>query len=239
MKDKKLIAELNQALNGYANGGPLSTPLATPSETAIRNVQAAPNKVVTFDQYDQYNQYSDDDCDCEDGFDCDCGDMEDDFSCDEDDFTQQEEQLFSRFKDWLMRNSQLMSSPYEDEERGEASDLPEAEDSTEDNLDMDGDIESDVDGVNPDEDPNDEGIRRTIKGAHLVYKRKQPDGYFEELWFYNIGKDSNRDEMDVKRDILAATDIPPNATHSEDGTQEYSLWTVGNGQMLCIRGVPN
>lgn len=231
--DKRtLIAELNQALNGYANGGPLSTPLATPSETAIRNVQTAPNRVVALDQQDQYNQYSDDDsefdCDCEDEFDCDCGD---EFDCDDDEFSPEEDRMFSRFKDWLLQNSSLMS--HEDEESGGNDDI--------ENLDPEiDDLENnDLENNDPDDDPNDDGIKRSVKGAHLVYKRKQPDGYFEELWFYNIGKESTREEMEVKRDILAATDIPPNATHSEDGTQEYTLWTVGNGQMLCIKGVPN
>ena len=94
---------------------------------------------------------------------------------------------------------------------------------------------------NPDDidHPNRQGTIRTVKGAHLVYKRKTPDGFYEELWMYNIGKDTNRDEIELRKDILSGTDIPPESTRSPDGDQSYDLWTVGNGQMLKVMGLPN
>lgn len=88
------------------------------------------------------------------------------------------------------------------------------------------------------EDPNKQGLIRTVKGAKLVYKRQTDDGTFEELWIYNIGN-INRDEYEIRKDILAGTDIPLNKVISDDGTQEYELWTIGNAQIIKISGLPN
>ena len=95
------------------------------------------------------------------------------------------------------------------------------------------------DGPDELEDPNRQGMIRVVKGAHLVYKRKTPDGFYEELWMFNIGKDAARDEMVVRKEILSGTDIPETGTSSEDGLQSYELWTSGNGQMMKINGLPN
>lgn len=88
------------------------------------------------------------------------------------------------------------------------------------------------------EDPDRQGLIRTVKSAHLVYKRQAEDGSYEELWTYNIDNDV-RNELKIRRDILAGTDIPPNKRQSNDGTQHYDLWTLGNVQMLHIEGLPN
>jgi len=87
------------------------------------------------------------------------------------------------------------------------------------------------------EDPNHMGLIRTVKGAHLVYKRANPNGTFEELWFYNSG--DMKGELSVRKAILAGTDIPPNDTKSPDGSQTYEIWSVGNGEMLSVYGLPN
>lgn len=87
------------------------------------------------------------------------------------------------------------------------------------------------------DDPNRNGIIRTVDNAHLVYKRQSEDGSFEELWVYNT--DSMQGELKVRRDILAGTDIPQNRTQSEDGSQEYTIQTLGNGQIVHITGLPN
>jgi len=87
-------------------------------------------------------------------------------------------------------------------------------------------------------DPDRAGIIRTVKNAHLVYKRQEEDGTYEELWIYNI-HDSTNDEMDIRRDILAGTDIPAHKTKSLDGQQSYSAITMGNAQMLKVTGLPN
>jgi ribosome modulation factor len=87
------------------------------------------------------------------------------------------------------------------------------------------------------EDPDRQGVIRTVKSAHLVYKRQTEDGTYEELWIYNIG--NMRDELDVRKAILAGTDIPTSKTASPDGTQQYELWSAGNAELLQIRGLPN
>lgn len=87
-------------------------------------------------------------------------------------------------------------------------------------------------------DPNRAGIIRTVDNAHLVYKRQSEDGTYEELWIYNI-HDATNDDLDIRRDILAGTDIPAKKTKSPDGSQSYSITTMGNAQMLKIVGLPN
>lgn len=87
------------------------------------------------------------------------------------------------------------------------------------------------------EDPDKQGLIRTVKGSHLVYKRKSEDGTYEELWIYNAG--NMRDELEVRKAILAGTDIPTSKTQSPDGSQKYELWSAGNAEMLQIQGLPN
>lgn len=88
------------------------------------------------------------------------------------------------------------------------------------------------------QDPDAQGITRTVDKAHLVYKRQQEDGKFEELWIYNSG-DKLDDALNVRREILAGTDIPRGHTKSEDGQQSYTLTTMGNAQILHITGLAN
>jgi hypothetical protein len=85
----------------------------------------------------------------------------------------------------------------------------------------------------------DDAVKRHVKGAHLVFKRKTPDGLYEELWLYNVGKNTKSDEYAIRREILRGTDIESRDNESEDGTQSYSIWTAGNAQMLHIVGLPN
>lgn len=102
-------------------------------------------------------------------------------------------------------------------------------------ADTDLDLEGEVD---PSGDPDRQGIIRVVDNAHLVYKRQSEEGTFEELWTYNIGS-SVKDELKIRRSILAGTDIPQNRTQSEDGSQTYKLTTMGNAQLLHITGLPN
>lgn len=88
------------------------------------------------------------------------------------------------------------------------------------------------------DDPDYQGIIRTVPNAHLVYKRQQTNGTFEELWQYNIGKDFKK-ELEIRRAILAGTDIPQMKMRSPDGSQAYELWTAGNCQLLRVIGLPN
>lgn len=88
------------------------------------------------------------------------------------------------------------------------------------------------------QDPNAQGIIRTVDKAHMVYKRQMEDGKFEELWVYNLG-DELDDALNVRREILGGTDIPRGHTRSEDGQQTYTLHTMGNAQLLHITGLAN
>lgn len=88
------------------------------------------------------------------------------------------------------------------------------------------------------EDPDRQGIIRTVDNAHLVYKRQTAAGDYEELWVYNTG-DSLPKELETRRAILAGTDIPQGKTKSDDGSQSYELVTLGNAQLLKISGLPN
>lgn len=95
-------------------------------------------------------------------------------------------------------------------------------------------------GDGEDEDVEDEdrtGVIRTVANAHLIYKQQTETGSFEELWIYNIGK--GKDDLDIKQDILAGTDIPPMKTKSPDGSQTFTITTIGNAQYLHVKGLQN
>lgn len=98
--------------------------------------------------------------------------------------------------------------------------------------------ETNVTGVEVEGDPNRQGLIRTVKGAHLVYKRKNEEGTYDELWNFGTGGDL-KSALQVRRAILAGTDIPPRSLKSENGQQSYTLTTLGNGQILHIKGLPN
>lgn len=87
------------------------------------------------------------------------------------------------------------------------------------------------------EDPNKQGLIRNIKQAHLVYKRQNEAGTFEELWIYNVN--NLRDGLETRKRILAGTDIPVTKTSSPDGTETYKIWSVGNAELMLITGLAN
>jgi hypothetical protein len=87
------------------------------------------------------------------------------------------------------------------------------------------------------QDPDKQGLIRAVDRAHLVYKRQTEDGTYEELWIYNVGK--LQDELDIRKAILAGTDIPTNKRTSPDGLQTYDIWSAGNAELLHIEGLPN
>ena len=86
-------------------------------------------------------------------------------------------------------------------------------------------------------DPNRQGVIRTVPNAHLIYKRENEEGTYDELWVYNTSS-SLKDELETRRNVLSGTDIPPRKTKSEDGSQSFTLTTMGNGQILQITGLP-
>lgn len=95
--------------------------------------------------------------------------------------------------------------------------------------------DGDPEAASPDADF--QGEIRTVRGANLVFKRKMDDGNFEELWIYNVGNDIKR-ETQIRRAILAGTDIDPGAQESKDGQQRADTSTTGNVQFLYITGLP-
>lgn len=88
------------------------------------------------------------------------------------------------------------------------------------------------------QDPDYQGVIRTVTGANLIYKRRTEDGVYEELWVYNVGK-SMKTEAKIRRAILAGTDIGPQQISSEDGSQTIETSSIGNVQFLKIVGLPN
>lgn len=103
------------------------------------------------------------------------------------------------------------------------------------------DQEQDLSAQQPEqqEDNDRQGLIRAVPGAHLVYKRRTEEGSFEELWIYHVEQKGLRTEYNVKKDILAGTDIPANQTCSDDQSQTCEVWTIGNAQLLHITGLPN
>lgn len=93
--------------------------------------------------------------------------------------------------------------------------------------------------VSPDgKDPNFAGLIRKIPGARLLYKRETEAGTFEELWIYKIANNI-KDDAKIRRAILAGTDIEQGRVTSEDGSQQYDVWTAGDRQFLHITGLPS
>jgi hypothetical protein len=116
-----------------------------------------------------------------------------------------------------------------DAEGGEESDnkeLPKPEDT------LSNTVEDEIE-----ENPDKQGLIRFVPNAHLVYKRVQPDGTFSELWIYNIY--GLNDELEIKKSILAGTDIDIKTSTDDSGNQEYQLFTMGNAQLMHITGLPN
>lgn len=103
---------------------------------------------------------------------------------------------------------------------------------------QDADFPNEEEGLGEPVDDNYQGNVRTVAGADLVYKRKTEDGNFEELWIYTVGNDI-RKETQIRKAILAGTDIVPSQRESEDGEQRSETTTLGNIQYLKITGIPN
>lgn len=91
------------------------------------------------------------------------------------------------------------------------------------------------------EDPDKQGVIRTVKGAHLVYKRKNDSGTYDELWRYphtELSGGGLRQAVEIKRAILSGTDIPVKDTESPDGSQYCEQKIIGDNQFLFISGIP-
>ena len=131
--------------------------------------------------------------------------------------------------------------PDQDDQDDQEPSLDVDDNDDQDGDDQDGEDEPtlDIDDEQQEEpqDPNKQGLIRAVKNAHLVYKRETEDGTFEELWLYNVT--TLRDELIVRKAILAGTDIPPNKMTSPDGSQVYTMWSAGNAELVLVSGLPN
>jgi len=87
-------------------------------------------------------------------------------------------------------------------------------------------------------DPNRQGSIRTVKNAHLIYKRQNDTNNYDELWVYKIDN-RLKDELDIKNSIISGSDIPVNSLKSENGEQYYDIWHVGNVVFLKIFNLQN
>lgn len=85
-------------------------------------------------------------------------------------------------------------------------------------------------------DPNRAGVIRKVDGAHLVYKREQQDGTYEEMWIFNTS--NIKQTMKIRSAILSGTDVKHGQSQSDDGSQNVSTWSVGNADILVISGLP-
>ena len=90
----------------------------------------------------------------------------------------------------------------------------------------------------PEEESRYEGVVRPVKGAYLVSKKQQPDDTYTEVWVYNTGKDY-KSEANIRKAILAGTDIDPLKNFSEDGSQECVIDSLGNIQYITLTGLPD
>lgn len=86
---------------------------------------------------------------------------------------------------------------------------------------------------------NRQGMIRTVKNAHLIYKRENDTNRYDELWQYKSKENGIYHDIDIKNDILAGTDIPLNSLTSDDGEQRYELWNSGNIIFLKIYNLQN
>lgn len=123
------------------------------------------------------------------------------------------------------------------------------EDTDDANLDMPSDSDQadtpefdtdDIEGIDQEDGSSDdkEPTIRKVAGAHLVHKKPTEDGAFEELWIFPMNG-TVKDEVSLRRAILAGTDIKPGKMESDDGSQSYTLWTAGNAQIMHITGLQN
>lgn len=147
---------------------------------------------------------------------------------------------YEEFNQPVERNSQDEDDPenFEDNQQGENNYMDDfsEDDTNKSNEDMYSD--DDISTNNDNQDPDRQGNVRYVPGAHLVCRRQVDDGTYEELWIYNIDqKNSSRSDKIIKN-ILKGTDIPENEISSDDGSQDYVAWTVGNVQMIKVRGLP-
>jgi hypothetical protein len=82
-------------------------------------------------------------------------------------------------------------------------------------------------------DPDRQGDIRTVPEAHLVYKRKNENNLYDELWIFKLNQHDTW-TMKTYDAILAGTDIPKGSTSSGDGSQTVERWEVGDPKNTLV-----
>jgi hypothetical protein len=85
-------------------------------------------------------------------------------------------------------------------------------------------------------DPNFQGWIRSVKGATLVYKRKELDGTFTEMWIIDTSLYYPHVQKIIKK-ILGGAGIQPGRTVSEDGQVRAEIRKFGNAKVIKITGM--
>ena len=85
---------------------------------------------------------------------------------------------------------------------------------------------------------NYQGNVRTVQNARLIYKRKQPNGTYEELWLFNVSSDPKINAK-IKKDILTITNIDDTDERriSPDGGQTHETSVIGNIAYVKVSGI--
>jgi len=129
----------------------------------------------------------------------------------------------------------------------DAQDLPLDDEQGEGDAEFRQDDDLAQDEDQPDEeggqgDPDRQGSIRTVPDAHLVYKRKNENNLYDELWIY---KQNQHDTWTMRTydAIVAGSDIPKGSTSSPDGSQTVERWEVGDPKstlvFVNIKGLAN
>lgn len=82
-------------------------------------------------------------------------------------------------------------------------------------------------------DPDRQGDIRTVPDAHLVYKRKNENNLYDELWIFKLNQHDTW-TMKTYDAIMAGTDIPKGSTASGDGSQTVERWEVGDPKNTLV-----
>lgn len=82
-------------------------------------------------------------------------------------------------------------------------------------------------------DPDRQGDIRTVPDAHLVYKRKNDNNLYDELWIFKLNQHDTW-TMKTYTAIMAGTDIPKGSTASGDGSQTVERWEVGDPKNTLV-----
>ena len=149
--------------------------------------------------------------------------------------------------DFNEKKPEEMDDSKKESKKSEVIDLTKDRDTTEPDADLhvekdrgdhDDSNEKGEDQQESKEDPDKQGLIRTVKGAHLIYKRQESDGTYGELWIYKIDK-GMKDEYKIRNAILNGTDIDQKSGQSKDERQHYELWTSNDRQMMKVYGLVN